>query len=169
MGDQPNIPAAVAPALRFLQAEKRKQVAATGLTPAITTPVVAAPALHFYHRKSKNIYLWPAWHTCSCCPRVTIYTSGKVKIGTCNQPDTPAAAASAFASKKAKTAKNILDKRALAAGIAAPVLRFLQVKKRKHIRTTGLTSCRHSCWYIYFRITIFTSGKAKIRIYDQSD
>ncbi len=59
----------------------------------------------------------------------------------CNQPDTPAAAGFTFASKKAKTAKNVLDKKALAAGIAAPTLRFLQAEKRKHVRTTGLTSC----------------------------
>ncbi len=50
------------------------------------------------------------------------------------------AAASAFAGKKAKTAKNILDKTALTTIIAAPALQFLQAEKRKHVRTTDLTS-----------------------------
>ncbi len=42
--------------------------------------------------------------------------------------------------KKAKTAKDVLDKKA-AASIAAPTLQFLQAEKQKHVCTTGLNSC----------------------------
>ncbi len=88
-----------------------------------------------------------------------------MKIGTCNQTDIPTAATSAFASKKLKTSKNVLDKRALAASIAAPALQFLQAEKRKHVRRIGLTSC----WHNYPYITIFTKRKAKTRTYNRLD
>lgn len=63
---------------------------------------------HFYKGKSKNKYVCPAWH--SCCPCIAI-----------------------FAIKKAKTAKNVLDKKVSTAGTPATalVLQFLQVEKRK--------------------------------------
>ena len=61
-----------------------------------------------------------------------------------------------FVIKKAKTAKNILDKKAIIISIsaAAIALLFLLAKKQKHIYIIGLTSC---CLYI----TIFTIRKAK--------
>ncbi len=87
----------------------------------------------------------------------------------CDQPDTPTAAVLAFTIKKAKTAKDVLDKKAPAAGIATPALRFLQAEKqtqqvytcdrpdiptsavsalqflraekRKQVSANGLTSC----------------------------
>ncbi len=65
--------------LRFLQVEKWKQGAATGLTPAATKPVAASPTLYFHHRKSENMSLRPAWHICNCCSHVTIFMSGKQK------------------------------------------------------------------------------------------
>ncbi|WP_375449063.1 hypothetical protein [uncultured Nostoc sp.] len=102
-------PAAAATALRFLPAKKRKQIPATNLTYLQLLP----QRYDFYKRKSKNRYVQPAKHTCSCCPRIAI-----------------------FAIKKAKMAKDVSDKKALtagtpAAGTAAPVLRFLQAEKRK--------------------------------------
>ena len=60
-----------------------------------------------------------------------IFISKKAKTSICNQPDIPAAAASTFAIKKAKMAKNVFDKKAAAAGIAAPALQFLQAEKQK--------------------------------------
>lgn len=54
-----------------------------------------------------------------------------------------------FAIKKAKTAKNVLNKRAFAA---------VQAEKQKYVYTTGLTSCEHS----YPHVTIFKNGKVKI-------
>ncbi len=60
-------------------------------------------------------------------------------------------------------AKNVLDKKALAAGIATPALQFLQGEKRKHVHIIDLTSCWHSC----SRVIIFMSGKAKICIYNR--
>lgn len=43
----------------------------------------------------------------------------------CDQPDIPVATASVFVIKKAKIAKDVLDKKALAAGTATPALQFL--------------------------------------------
>ena len=52
----------------------------------------------------------------------------------------PAAAGPAFAIEKAKTAKDVLDKKALAAaGTAAPALQFLRAEKRKDVYATNLT------------------------------
>lgn len=67
-------------------------------------------------------------------------------------------------------AKDVLDKKTttatiLATGTAAPTFQFLQVKKRKHVRTTGLTSCWLSCPCV----TIFMSKKAKTDTCDRYD
>lgn len=61
-----------------------------------------------------------------------------------------------FVIKKAKTAKNILDKKAFATGIfiVTTALQFLKTKKQKHIRATGFTSC-------YFCLTIFAIKNMK--------
>lgn len=89
-----------------------------------------------------------------------------------------------FTIKNPKTAKNVLDKRALAAGIATPALQFLQTEKRKYVRSNSQTSCRYNCpilqfsrsekrkyiyttnltsyWYNYLCIMILISRKAKI-------
>ena len=98
---------------------------------AVGTPT-AGPALQFlWVKKRKYVYITGLT---SYYPRITI-----------------------FAIKKVKMAKNILDKKAFAAGTpaTAPALWFLQAKKRKHIHITSLTS-------YCFRITIFAIKKAKI-------
>lgn len=63
-----------------------------------------------------------------------------MKLDICDQLNTPVAVTSVFAIKKAKTAKNILDKRAFATSIAVLALQFLQIKKQRYVRTTGPTS-----------------------------
>ncbi len=99
--------------LRFLQAEKQKYVCITGLTncwhscPHVTIFTSGKvktrtynwldqllpqlpPRYNFYDRKSENRYLQLAWHTYSCYPRLMIFTSGKMKTGTCNRHNTAA-------------------------------------------------------------------------------
>lgn len=65
-----------------------------------------------------------------------VFTSKKTKTSTYNWSDICAALVLVFIIAKAKVAKNILDKKVLAAGIPAAsitalVLSFLQTKKRK--------------------------------------
>ena len=117
--------------LQFLQAEKRKQVPATNLSHLLRlrydfykriydrADTFAAPALWFLQSESKKRYLQPGWH--SCCLHVAI-----------------------FAIKKAKTAKDVLDKKATVAGIpsagtSTPTLQFLRAEKQKQVCVTGLT------------------------------
>ena len=147
-------PTAAAPALRFLRAEKRKLVYLLLFTVRLSPSQLLLAQYHFRDllahlqllplrydfrdQKIENRYLRPAWHT--CCPRITIFTIGKAKTGTCDQPDTPAAAAPAFAIEKAKTAKDVLDKKAPAAGTAAPRYDFYKRKSENtQVRVTSLT------------------------------
>lgn len=80
----------------------------------------------------------------------------------CIQTNISAATTSVFAMKKAKTAKNVLDKKVLAAGITVLALQFLQAEKQKHLRIIGVTSYWDNCPYI----TIFINRKTKIRMYN---
>lgn len=62
-----------------------------------------------------------------------------------------------FTIKKTKTAKNILNKKALATSTfaAAPALQLLQVKKQKYVYTISLISC-------YLSVIIFIIRKTKM-------
>ena len=154
--DQPDPPTAVAPACAIEKAKTTKDV----LDKKAFIAGTAAPALQF------------------------LQTEKQKHSGICDQPDTPAAAAAVFAITKAKTAKDVLDKKSLVAGTPVLALRFLRAEKRKQIRATSLTHllllpprydfynrkgedtylqpCRwHTC-SCCTRVTIFMIGKAKI-------
>ena len=185
--NRPDTTAAAASALQFLRAEKRKQVPATGLTNL--HPQLLPPRYDFYELKSENRFLQPAWHTCSCCLRATIFTSGKAKTGTYDRRDTPAAAASALQFLQAEKQNRYLR---TAWPAAAPDLQLLRVEKRKQVPATGLTHLHlqllptrydfyerksdnrylrpawHTC-SCCLRATIFTSGKAKTGTSDRRD
>lgn len=96
--------------------------------------IAIAFALRFYNQKNKNWYT--CWHTSSFCYDITIFISKKAKTDTCNWLEILAAVISTFLIKKAKTVKNVLDKKISAAGIPVDsitnlTLKFLCVKKWK--------------------------------------
>ena len=101
-------------------------------------------ALRFHKQKSENRYLRPvlhiccwyicsSWYTYSCCPRVTISTSGKAKTGI------PAALYGTSVSKPAAARTIPFSRPAGTPAAVALALWFSRPKNRKQVPATGLT------------------------------
>lgn len=86
--------------------KRKTKISTTSLTHLQLLP----PRYNLSNQKNNNKYLQLAWYTCSCCLCIKIFISKKAKIIIWDRPNISAAAATAFAIKKAKTAKNILDR-----------------------------------------------------------